>query len=132
MKIHGTVKTLTSHEAVHSIMVFGSSARGEATEDSDIDICIIEDPGSVLGLHEKLRITRDLPEKLDVSFFHDLPLNIRQRVLQEGKIIHTKDSYHVYTLIKEVESEMFIYRRMQEEYHKEVMNRVKARLTAGE
>gem|GEM_PF-257168 len=128
MDIHDIVKALNPFEAVHSIMWFGSSVRGEATEDSDIDICIIEEPGYTLKLKEKLRIIRELPEKVDVSFFHDLPLNIRQEVLQEGEIIYTKGNYYVYTLIKETDFEMVKYRRMQEEYHKEVMKRVKKRL----
>jgi len=72
---------------------------------------------------------RNLPEKVDISFFHDLPLNIRQRVLQEGKIVYTKDDYYVYTLVKETDFEMSKYSKMQEEYHKEVMKRVQKRLS---
>ena len=130
MDIHDIVKALNPFEAVHSIVWFGSSVRGEATEDSDIDICIIEEPGYTINLKEKLKIIRELPEKVDISFFHDLPLNIRQEILQEGEIIYTKDNYDVYTLIKETDFEMVKYRRMQEEYHKEVMKRVKKRLGA--
>lgn len=128
MDIQDIVKTLNSFEAVHSLIWFGSSVKGEATSESDIDICIIEEPAHVLKLKEKLRIIRELPEKVDISFFHDLPLNIRQRVLQEGEIIYTKDSYYVYTLVKETDFEMVKYRRMQEDYHKEVMKRVRNRL----
>jgi predicted nucleotidyltransferase len=128
MNMNDIVGILKESEAVHSILLFGSLVRGEATSDSDIDICIIENPGLTLDLKEKLRITRELPEKVDVSFFHDLPLNVRQRVLQEGEILFTKDDYYVYTLIKEIDYEMPQYERMQEEYHREVMKRVKKKL----
>jgi len=128
MNVQDIVKLVKSYDRVHSIIVFGSSVRGEATEDSDIDICIIEDPGYDLNLVEKLKIMRNLPEKIDISFFHDLPLNIRQRVLQEGEILYTKDDYYVFTLIKEIDFEMVKYRRMQEEYHRETMKRVTEKL----
>ena len=128
MNVQDIVRLVKSYDRVHSIIVFGSSVRGEATKDSDIDICIIEDPDYELDLVEKLKIMRNLPEKIDISFFHDLPLNIRQRVLQEGEILYTKDDYYVFTLIKEIDFEMVKYRRMQEEYHRETMKRVTERL----
>ncbi|MBU7011325.1 MAG: nucleotidyltransferase domain-containing protein [Theionarchaea archaeon] len=131
MDIGDIVGVLNPFDAVHSIILFGSSVKGEATEESDIDICIIEEPDYTLTLKDKLRIMRDLPEKVDLSFFHDLPLNVRQRVLQEGEIIYTKDEYYVYTLIKETDFEMSKYSKMQEEYHKEVMKRVERRLAEG-
>lgn len=128
MNMNDIVGILKESEAVHSMLLFGSSARGEATSDSDIDICIIENPGVTLDLKEKLRITRELPEKVDISFFRDLPLSMRQSVLQEGEILYTRDDYYVYTLVKEIDYEMPQYERMQEEYHREVMKRVKKRL----
>lgn len=131
MDIGDIVGVLKPFDAVHSIILLGSSVKGEATEESDIDICIIEEPDYTLTLKDKLRIMRDLPEKVDLSFFHDLPLNVRQRVLQEGEIIYTKDEYYVYTLIKETDFEMSKYSKMQEEYHKEVMKRVERRLAEG-
>jgi predicted nucleotidyltransferase len=131
MYISEIVDTVTAHKGVHSILLFGSFIKGKATKDSDIDMCIIEEPGLTLTVKDKLRIMRNLPEKVDISFFHDLPLNIRQRVLQEGKIVYTKDDYYVYTLVKETDFEMSKYSKMQEEYHKEVMKRVQKRLSEG-
>ena len=128
MDAHDIVELIKSHDGVHSIIMFGSSVRGEATEDSDIDICIIEEREHDFRLSEKLRIMRGLPEKIDISFFHDLPLSIRQRVLLEGDILYTKDDYYILTLIKETDFEMVRYRRMQKEYHREVMKRVAEKL----
>ncbi len=122
------VTLLKSHEEVHSIILFGSSVREEAAPDSDIDICVIETPGTTLTLSDKLRITRELPEIVDVSFFYDLPLDIRQRVLREGEILYTKDDYYVYTLVKETDFEMPQYRKMQEDYYEETIKRVEGKL----
>lgn len=97
MDIGNIVGILKPFDAVHSIILFGSCVKGEATEKSDIDICIIEEPDYTLTLKDKLRMMKDLPEKVDLSFFHDMPLNVRQRVLQEDEIIYTKDEYYVYT-----------------------------------
>lgn len=130
MDVQDVARLIKSHKRVHSIIMFGSSARGESTEESDIDICIIEDPDFEFELSEKLKIMRNIPEKFDISFFHDLPLNIRQRVLQEGEILYTKDDYYLFTLIKEIDFEMVKYRRMMDEYHREAMKRVKKRVEA--
>lgn len=71
MNMSEIVDTVTACKGVHSILLFGSFIKGKATEDSDIDLCIIEEPGSTLTVKEKLRIMRDLPEKIDIPFFHE-------------------------------------------------------------
>ncbi len=121
MHITGIVTLLKSHKAVHRIILFGSSAREEAAPDSDINICIIETPGCTLTLPVKLRITRELPGIVDVSCFHNLPLDLRQSVLREGEIRYTKDDYYVYTLVKETDFEMPECRKIQEDYYEETI-----------
>jgi Predicted nucleotidyltransferases len=45
--------------------VFGSVARGEATDDSDIDILIDLDPEHPMGLFEYTRVTLDIGDLFD-------------------------------------------------------------------
>jgi len=46
--------------AVKSLAVFGSVARGEMREDSDVDILVEFEPGAHIGLFEFLRLRRHL------------------------------------------------------------------------
>ena len=53
MYISEIVDTVTAHNGVHSILLFGSFIKGEATKDSDIDICIIEERGLTFTIKDK-------------------------------------------------------------------------------
>jgi hypothetical protein len=69
-----------------NIRVFGSVARGEATEGSDVDFLIDVTPEQ--DLFDLIRFTRSLTELLgcDVDVVHSNALHhsIRDRVLQEA------------------------------------------------
>ena len=70
--------------------VFGSVARGEDKDGSDLDILVDALPGSTLftlgGLHSELAmIMRDV--KVDLLTPGELPESIRSRVLAEAKTI---------------------------------------------
>lgn len=123
------VERLKDFGSVHSVLLFGSRARDEADESSDIDVCVVEDPGTDLTLDEKLEVSSEIPEKIDISFFHDMPINIRARVLREGKILYTRDKYHVYNLIKETNFELPKYRKFQEGYHRQTRKKVKKKVS---
>lgn len=127
MEIDEAVEELSGHGEVHSVILFGSRAKGGAQEDSDVDLCVIEEPGAEITLEDKLDMTAGLDEKFDVSFFRDLPINVRARVLKEGEIVYTEDDYYVYSLVKETSFELPKYRKMQEEYHKNAMKKARTK-----
>lgn len=74
-----------SHGA-HNVRVFGSVARGEVTEDSDLDLLVKMDAGRSLFDHAAL--IGDLQEmlgcKVDVASERGLRARIRDRVLREA------------------------------------------------
>ncbi|MCD4809934.1 MAG: hypothetical protein K8R17_08570, partial [Methanosarcinales archaeon] len=51
-----------------------------------------------------------------------------KRVFLEGKVLFTKDLYYILTLSKETEMEYVRYEHLKRDYHKAVMNRVRAKL----
>jgi predicted nucleotidyltransferase len=69
--------------------VFGSTARGEDVEGSDLDILIDTMPGATLfdlgGLFEDLKAS--LAVEIDLVTIRELPPAIRARVLAEAKPI---------------------------------------------
>jgi hypothetical protein len=83
------VEELRAHDAVLGLILFGSVARGCARPFSDVDICIVTKkniPDAV-----RMELLSYGSETIDVSIFEDLPLQIRFRVIREGKILFFKD-----------------------------------------
>ena len=102
---------------MESIVQFGSSL--EKKDFRDIDLCIFT--SKRLSLKEKLKLIRDLPEKYDVSFYDDLPLNLKKEVLSKGKILFTKNYYRVLKKIVFVDREYPRYKAFLDDYHKKRM-----------
>lgn len=119
---------LKSSKLVHSIILFGSKAKGTEKEKSDIDICVIPKPDIEIPLKERISINNSVPENIDISFMDELPVYIRKRVFLEGRVLYTQDMYYVLTLSKINDIEYERYKYLTKEYHKHVMERVRAKL----
>ncbi len=109
MKLNN-LKKITS---VETVMAFGSSLTKKNPR--DVDICIFTTKR--IGLKEKLNILSLFPLHYDVNFFDDLPLNLKKRVLSEGKILFTKNYYRVLELMKIVDYEYPRFRSFVDDYH---------------
>jgi predicted nucleotidyltransferase len=81
-----------------TIIVFGSCARGEITEDSDLDVLVIE-PNVTSRLEEMVRlrkVLRPLGIPADVlvatkdtfEYWGDTPNTIYYEVAREGRVFH--------------------------------------------
>lgn len=77
---------LASRHGARNVRVFGSVARGEADERSDVDLLVDLEPGrSLLDLGGLLMDLRDLLRRnVDVVTERGLKARIRSRVLQEA------------------------------------------------
>ena len=88
------IAALRAHETelrrrgVSHVALFGSVARGEATENSDIDILIELDPRAPVGLFEYVGITQYLadlfPLRVDVANRKGLKPFVRPRVERDA------------------------------------------------
>lgn len=82
-----------------AVFVFGSTARGEQTAASDVDVCLVLQPQKYDPLtlsRKKLAYLQQLD--LDIQIFQQLPLYIRRRVLKEGKVLFERDTDALYAL----------------------------------
>ena len=77
---------LAEQHGAHSLRVFGSVARGEANEDSDLDLLVAWEPGRSLLDHAGL--VQDLQEllgtKVHVGTEKSLHWYVRDRILREA------------------------------------------------
>ena len=78
------ISNLKKYKVIQGVYLFGSQARFEAGPLSDIDICVVAPHCSS---RMKLDILGYGSNKVDISFFDDLPLNIQVRVFKEGKLL---------------------------------------------
>tara|TARA_Y100000310_G_scaffold220239_1_gene221704 strand:- start:939 stop:1295 length:357 start_codon:yes stop_codon:yes gene_type:complete len=104
---------------VESIIQFGSSIKRKNYR--DIDICIFTK--KKISLKRKLELVRDLPQKYDVNFYEDLPLNLKKEVLSKGKVLFTKNYLNILRKISFLDREYPRYSSFLKDYHKK---RVKA------
>ena len=78
---------LADRHGAYNIRIFGSVARGEADEDSDIDFLV--DLGHNLSPWFPVRLIRDLEQllgrKVDVITEKGLKERVREKVLSEAK-----------------------------------------------
>ncbi len=85
----GLAREIAKCKRVVAVYLFGSYAAGKGTKLSDIDICVIA-PGSTDA--EKSEIQGHGSKKIDIVLFDELPFTIRWRVLEEGKLLYSRDT----------------------------------------
>lgn len=83
---------------VLAVILFGSRARGNASQGSDFDVCLVlaSDPSFDLVGARKLKYLAEAD--LDLTVFQQLPLYIRSRVLKEGSVFFVRDEDALYAL----------------------------------
>ena len=94
-EIKKCTKKIFTLEEVHSVLVFGSLARGEMSERSDIDICVVAPRAKY---KEKLanKIAGMLPKNYDVCLFELLPLYLKIEIINHHIILFTKNRLELY------------------------------------
>lgn len=82
-----TLRRVLSRYGVTEVKVFGSTARGEATSASDLDLLLDPVPGMTLvklaALKQELEAA--LGRKVDLAFARSLPPRIAATVLHEAR-----------------------------------------------
>lgn len=111
------IEIAKKNRKVKAIILFGSYVKKKATPISDIDICII---GDKISDKEKAEIESFSNEKLQISFFDELPIAIRFRVFKEGKIIFLRDEKFLNSLKAETISRFLDFKPLLERYFNKV------------
>lgn len=91
--IEGLALRLARHPAVERVWLFGSRARGDHFERSDIDLAI-EAPGidraEWVALHLDLDEEADTLLLIDFVLMDDMPETFRRRVYREGRLLYER------------------------------------------
>lgn len=95
-----------SIKEAHSVLLFGSYAKGDFHKRSDIDICIVAPSCKAVKSKAILlsKILKNLKKPYDVRLFEEFPLYIQIEIIKNHKIIFSKDtlelSYYFYKFRK--------------------------------
>lgn len=84
-KIESTKEVLRERFGITKIAVFGSYARGEEREDSDIDIVILEmkQKNGLTIAKAKKYLSEELHMNVDLGLFDSLRLFVKKRIEKE-------------------------------------------------
>lgn len=93
-----------SETQVLAIMLYGSYARLEIYRDLDIAVILNKSEEHVSHLKILSKFEAVVPDNLnvDLSIFNDLSIEIRSRILTEGKLIYVRDMDSLYDVSIEV------------------------------
>jgi predicted nucleotidyltransferase len=90
-------EAVREHGGIAAVAVFGSHARGTAWPDSDLHLAVLlQDDAEVDRQPLRSRLAADLAHltadgAVDVVFFDEAPVVLRQRVLQKGQVVVCRD-----------------------------------------
>ena len=93
------VKQANGDSRVLAVVLFGSTARGERRDTSDVDVCLVLKPGtySPEALMD-IRLQYLAAFAADIQIFQQLPIYLRQRVLKDGKVLFCRDQDALYDI----------------------------------
>ena len=77
-------------------LVFGSWARGEASERSDIDLCIVAPRASDPGALWREALSNIQDSRYEVRIFELLPLYMKMAVIEGGVVVCSRDVLELY------------------------------------
>lgn len=89
-------EVVTLHSEVTAVYIFGSTARGAARPDSDVDVAVLftESPPRTLDAPRFViegELERALGVPVDLIALNDAPVDLRIRVLREGSLVVDQD-----------------------------------------
>lgn len=110
---------------VELALLFGSTARGTSTLDSDVDVAVVAAGVDLLELGA--RLTLSLGREIDVLDLDRAPIPVLERIVREGVVVHESQpgaaaSWRSRALIQ-LETDLPGYRRMRDAWLRRVAER---------
>lgn len=102
-------------DRVLAVVIYGSRARGEETEKSDIDVCIVA-PNTDTSKIFKETLHLDY----DVKIFELMPLFLKMKVIENHEIVYTRDLLDFYEYL-------YFFRKLwKDQEHRQKMTKEEA------
>ncbi|HUV80305.1 MAG TPA: nucleotidyltransferase domain-containing protein [Candidatus Bathyarchaeia archaeon] len=100
-RIEADFAFLAEDERILAVLLFGSSAKEQADERSDWDLCIvapeIRDTGDMRAVLRKIYANIDVKRKrYDTWLFEEIPLYMKVQVIENHKVVFCRDLPSLY------------------------------------
>lgn len=114
------VSVCEGESRILALMIFGSYARMELYRDLDIAVVLQKTEERISNLKLLSIFEKVIPDGLevDLNIFNDLSIEIRSRILTEGKVVYVRDMNSLYDVSIEVIQEKSDFEFLTE--HREV------------
>ncbi|MBS3080118.1 nucleotidyltransferase domain-containing protein [Candidatus Pacearchaeota archaeon] len=124
-QIKKKLNTLKKDKQIIAVLLFGSYINNRLYA-RDIDVCLVlsKKYTNKEMTNKRIKYYSILPNKFDIQIFQQLPLFIRRRILEEGKIIFCKDEDKLYDIAYETIKEFNLFEKAYNYYLKEVKNEI--------
>ncbi|MBI4845859.1 MAG: nucleotidyltransferase domain-containing protein [Candidatus Omnitrophica bacterium] len=122
-KLSGIIRDIKKDNQVLAVFLFGSIAREEGHDKSDIDVCLVLEAGR----YTTKELSRKKLEYLksydfDIQIFQQLPVYIKKRIIKEGKVLFCRNEAALYEIVFSVIREFADFEFIYRDYLKEVAN----------
>ena len=106
-----------------AVFLFGSFVRRENNKESDMDICLVLNPGKFSARKiSQIRMKYLSLFDLDIQIFQQLPIYVKQRILKEGKLLFCRQEDFLYEIAFQVIREFADFEPFYRDYLKEVLH----------
>lgn len=124
-KIKPTLLKLDNKNKIKFIVLFGSVAQGTSNQLSDIDAAVFYQGNAEERFKFRVQAAGELPDKVDVQIFQDLPLMVKKEVLA-GKPLYYTDFQFIFDEFMKVIKEYNTFEKYYKEYLSSLREEVKA------
>jgi uncharacterized protein len=101
-------------DRARGVLLYGSHARGEAGQRSDIDLCVVAPEATDKAALWREFISHLHDNRYDVRIFELLPLHIKIAVIEEGLVMYSRDELELYEYLHPFRREWEDQKRRQE------------------
>ena len=106
-----------------AVFLFGSAARGENDQESDVDICLVLNPMKFTSQKlSQIKIRYLTSFAWDIQIFQQMPIYVKQRILKEGKLLFCRREETLYEIAFAVIREWTHFEPFYRSYLKEVLD----------
>lgn len=98
-KMRSDLQSVMGIPEVEAVLLFGSHARGDATQRSDVDICVVAPTANTTDAKASLVLTvwsKVNAAAYDIWLFEELPLYMQIEVIENHHILHCRDVPSLY------------------------------------
>lgn len=131
-QIKNTINSLDNMDNLRLAILFGSQAKGNYNDNSDIDIAFLYDDYYLNNIDRlELRVdlidifTSSLNKDCDIVLINEAPLTLKYQIVKYGKLLYIRENESYNAFFSRVLKEYFDFRYFQDLHYNLMLKRIK-------